>query len=143
MHTLRGKMGPSRFSSDQAGIAVLTVVAALRAVLFLPAVNEGASLRMAVVLPPWASAAAWLCLAAVGALTFITPAAKKVFVFVVMFMHFLWGVFYLVVWSDTTHGTRGAGALLLYWTVAALIFWGFVRAKPPATPHETDPGGGE
>lgn len=143
MRTLSGKMGPSRFSSDQAGIAVLTVVAALRAVLFLPALNEGAALRMAVALPPWASATAWLCLAAVGALTFITPAAKKVFVFAVMFMHILWGVFYLVVWSDTTDGTRGAGALLLYWTVAGLIFWGFVRTKPPATPHETDPGGGE
>ena len=143
MRTLRGKMGPSRFSSDQAGIAVLTVVAALRAVLFLPAVNGDAALRMAVVLPPWASAAAWLCLAAVGAATFTTPAAKKVFVFAVMFMHFLWGVFYLVVWSGTTHGTRGAGALLLYWTVAALIFWGFVRVKPAATPHATHPGVGE
>lgn len=121
-----------RLGSNRAGILILSVVCILRGILFVEWFGDESATRLTVILPTGVSIIVWFTVGAIGGLSFLIPDLKKHFVFAAMFIHFLWGVFYLVAWSEST-GTRGAGALLLYWTIAALIFWGFMRTDPPPT----------
>lgn len=131
-----------RLGSNQAGILILSVVCILRGILFIEWFHDASATRLTVILPSGVSIAVWFLVGTIGGLSFLIPALKKHFVFAAMFVHFLWGVFYLVAWSEST-GTRGAGAMLLYWTIAALIFWGFMRADaPPAVEGLEDMGDG-
>lgn len=129
-----------RLGSNQAGVLILSVVCILRGLLFIEWFGDESATRLTVILPTVVSIAVWFLVGTIGGLSFLIPALKKHFVFAAMFIHFLWGVFYLVAWSESP-GTRGAGAMLLYWTVAALIFWGFMRTDaPPAVEGLEDMG---
>lgn len=131
-----------RLGSNRAGVLILSVVCILRGILFIEWFHDASATRLTVILPSGASVAVWFLVGAVGGLSFLIPALQKHFVFAAMFVHFLWGVFYLVAWSEST-GTRGAGAMLLYWTIAALIFWGFLRTDaPPVVEGLEDMGDG-
>ncbi len=140
--TSRARPLLDRLGSNQAGILILSVVCILRGILFIEWFHDASATRLTVILPSGVSVAVWFLVGTIGGLSFLIPGLKKHFVFVAMFVHFLWGVFYLVAWSEST-GTRGAGAMLLYWTVAALIFWGFMRTDaPPAVEGLEDMGAG-
>lgn len=131
-----------RLGSNRAGILILSVVCILRGILFVEWFGDESATRLTVILPTGVSVAVWFLVGAIGGLSFLIPALMKHFVFAAMFIHFLWGVFYLVAWSESA-GTRGAGAMLLYWTIAALIFWGFMRTDaPPAVEGLEDMGDG-
>lgn len=140
--TSRARPLIDRLGSNGAGVLILSVVCILRGILFIEWLGDDSATRLAVILPSGVSVAVWFAVGAIGGLSFLIPDLKKHFVFAAMFIHFLWGVFYLVAWSEST-GTRGAGALLLYWTIAALIFWGFMRTDaPPAVEGPEDMGDG-
>lgn len=129
-----------RLGSNRAGVLILSVFCILRGILFVEWLGDESATRLTVILPSGVSVVVWFLVGAVGGLSFLIPALVKHFVFAAMFVHFLWGVFYLVAWSEG-NGARGAGALLLYWTIAALIFWGFMRTDaPPAVEGLKDMG---
>lgn len=119
-----------RLGSNRAGVLILSVFCILRGILFVEWLGDESATRLAVILPAGVSVVVWFLVGAIGGLSFLIPALVKHFVFAAMLTHFLWGVFYLVAWSEG-NGARGAGALLLYWTIAALIFWGFMRTDAP------------
>ena len=121
-----------RLGSNNAGVLILSVDCILRGIMFVEWLGDESATRLAVILPTGVSIAVWFAVGVIGGLSFLIPALKKHFVFAAMFVHCLWGVFYLVAWSEG-NGARGAGALLLYWTIAALIFWGFMRTDAPPT----------
>lgn len=131
-----------RLGSNRAGILILSVVCILRGLLFIDWVGDESATRLTVILPSGVSMVVWFAVGAIGGLSFLIPDLLKHFVFAAIFTHFLWGVFYLVAWSEG-NGMRGAGAMLLYWTVAALIFWAFMRTDaPPVVEGLEDMGDG-